>query len=202
MLDWTPGAGRAGDDHATNTWTLRDGPQTRAIWPHAFLAELTVSVSAGQLDVELSIENTGDDAFDFTGALHTYLQVHEVEHATIQGLAQRGYVDQTAGGAKRRQDADGLVVDTEVDRIYGDAPPQLTIVEPRNRTIIRTLGWPDVVVWNPWEAQTARITDMAPDDFRHMLCVEPAVAIRPQTVRPGEIWVGRQTLVVANGPSR
>jgi glucose-6-phosphate 1-epimerase len=37
---------------------------------------------------------------------------------------------------------------------------------------------------------------MPPDGWRHMLCVEAAVARQSLAVQPGEEWCGRQTLVV------
>src|SRR5688500_11527362 len=53
---------------------LRDSERTRAVWPHAFVAELAVEVGDDGLSMALTIQDPGDSAFDFTAALHTYLR--------------------------------------------------------------------------------------------------------------------------------
>lgn len=37
-------------------------------------------------------------------------------------------------------------------------------------------GMPDVVLWNPWADKAKALADMGDEEFRHMVCVEPAVA--------------------------
>ena len=54
---------------------LRDSEETRALWPHAFAAELAVGLGDDWLSLELTIRNPGGAAFQFTAALHTYLRV-------------------------------------------------------------------------------------------------------------------------------
>jgi glucose-6-phosphate 1-epimerase len=62
---------------------LRDSEATRAIWPQAFLAEFTVTVRERQLIMALAITNRGEQPFNFTAALHTYLRVDDiVRHAS------------------------------------------------------------------------------------------------------------------------
>jgi glucose-6-phosphate 1-epimerase len=47
---------------------LSDSEATRAIWPHAFLAEFEVTVRERQLVIELAITNRGQQPFSFTAA--------------------------------------------------------------------------------------------------------------------------------------
>ena len=69
------------------TLRLEDDPSTRALAVYAFAAEMSVSVVAAGSDMELEVENTGDTAFSFTAALHTYLKVREVEALRIGACA-------------------------------------------------------------------------------------------------------------------
>jgi len=55
-------------------------------------------------------------------------------------------------------------------------------------------GWADCVVWNPGAAGCAGMSDMTPDAFEHMLCVEAAQVFAPITVAPGGQWSGSQVL--------
>src|SRR4051794_21115769 len=63
---------------------LADSPATRAVWDHAFEADLRVE-AGDALTVTLAIRNTGDAAFEFTAALHSYLRVGDVRRAAVLG---------------------------------------------------------------------------------------------------------------------
>jgi glucose-6-phosphate 1-epimerase len=187
------------EEGAAVTLRLVDTPATRAVWPHAFAAELTARVSPGALDVALRVTNTGDDALAFTAALHTYLRVADVREASVEGLRGVRYRDSAAGGVERVDDAPAVRVAGEVDRVYMDAPPSLLVRDDAGglSTRVSTEGFPDVVVWNPWAERARALDDMEPDGWLRMLCVEAAVVARPVRLAPGEAWLGRQRLAVA-----
>ncbi|QEL66265.1 glucose-6-phosphate 1-epimerase [Oryzomicrobium terrae] len=173
-----------------------DDAASRTLWPHAFRAELTVAIEGERLDLELSLTNPGEAPFAFTGALHTYLKVAEVEEVSLEGLYGLDYLDKLKDAAPTRETAPSLVVEREVDRIYYDCARPLLLRDEQHTLGINTEGFSDVVVWNPWEGAEARFPDLAAKDFRRFLCVEAAVARQPVTVAPGEEWWGRQTVVV------
>ncbi len=183
------------DGSAMVCLAIDDDAETRAQWPHAFHAELTVVLDAGRLDVELAVDNTGDSAFRFTGALHSYLRVKEVENVHLQGLSGIEFRDAAKGDQVRRERGESLTIDDEVDRVYHDVAKPLLLSEGGSNLGIHAEGFPDVVVWNPWVERCAELPDMERLDFRRMLCVEAAVAKTPVMVRAGEEWFGRQTLV-------
>jgi glucose-6-phosphate 1-epimerase len=72
----------------------------------------------------------------------------------------------------------------------------LVLTEPQRRVLVTADGFPDVVIWNPWDRQGALLPDMAPTAFRRMLCVEAAVAGTLASVPPGGLWTGRQALIL------
>ena len=193
-LPWQVSAQRGGDDYALLTLEEADDATTRALWPHAFRLELTVMLEADRLDLELSVNNTGDSAFAFTGALHTYLRVVQVEDVTLEGLYGHDYRDAAKGNVVVRDTGTHIAVEGEMDRVYRRVKrPQL--LQAGNLSLAaQSQGFPDVVVWNPWVDKCATLTDMPADGWRHMLCVE-AVAEQPVVVPAGEEWYGRQTLV-------
>lgn len=185
-----------GKDFASATFRLLVSPQSRPIWPHDFAAELTVAVGADRLDIELEVENLGAEEFAFTAALHTYLKVAEVETVRLEGLRGTRYRDQTRHGNEHLDRGNALVVADEVDRIYLDAPATLLLRQPGASLGIHSEGFPDVVVWNPWEKKCAAMADMPRDGFRRMLCVEAAVIGRPVVLAAGQAWWARQSLQV------
>ncbi len=192
---WRVLSQQAGAGHAMLTLESSDDGQTRTLWPHGFRAELTVLLSGDRLDVEFSAENTGEAPFAFTAALHTYLLVREVEEIALEGLYGHEYRDAAHRNAIGKDNGPTLHVGGEVDRVYHDVKRPLLLRDGDRSLGINTEGFPDVVVWNPWEQRAAALTDMAPGDFRHMLCVEAAAARNPVSVGVGEEWWGRQSLV-------
>lgn len=192
---WSVAAQRCSDDYALVTLELVDDERTRALWPHAFRAEITVMLEVDRIDVEFSIENTVPEPFAFTGALHTYLRVVQVEDVTLEGLHGYDYNDAVKGNRVVRESGTEVTVDSEIDRIYYDVRrPQL--LNAGNLSLsIQNQGFPDVVVWNPWLDKCAKLADMAPDGWRRMLCIEAALARHPVLLPAGEEWYGRQTLV-------
>ncbi|THF63362.1 D-hexose-6-phosphate mutarotase [Pseudothauera rhizosphaerae] len=186
---------RSGGDYALATLQLADNPETRALWPHPFLLELTLAIEGGRLDLELEVENSGHAPFAFSAALHTYLRVAELEESRLEGLHGFEYRDALHGDAVRRESGEALIFEAGIDRVYHDVTRPLLLRESGRALGINADGFPDVVVWNPWEDGSAQIADMAPGDFRRMLCVEAAAAHQRIELAAGESWVGRQTLV-------
>ena len=192
---WEVGNTRAGKDFALATLRLTDDATTRALWPHAFSAEMSISIGGDRLDLELEVDNTGDAPFHFTAALHTYLKVREVEALRIEGLRGLEYCDSAAGDSLKKETGVGLTIEGEVDRIYHNAPPTLLVREDNRAMGIHSQNFPDVVIWNPWEDKCAQLADMPRDGFRRMLCVEAAAVREPVELAPGAGWWGRQSLV-------
>ncbi|HSN63734.1 MAG TPA: D-hexose-6-phosphate mutarotase [Azonexus sp.] len=193
--EWSVAAQRCGDDYALATLELVDDENTRALWPHAFRAEISVMLEVDRIDVEFCVENTGPAPFEFTGALHSYLRVTQVEDVALEGLHGHDYLDAARDNRVVRETGTEIIVEGEVDRVYYDVRrPQL--LNAGNLSLgIQSQGFPDVVVWNPWVDLCAGLKDMPPDGWRHMLCVEAAAVRKPVIVPAGEEWYGRQALV-------
>jgi len=185
----TPGEARA-------RFLLRDAPDTRQLWPHAFDASLTVALDEG-LTITLVVTNTDDAPLAFTAALHTYLRVSDIEKARVHGLERARVRDQLTR-VETVEPSTPLAVLGQVDRVYVGAPARLRIEDPgTSRTItLETRGFPDVVVWNPWEEGTREIADLSRDEWRAMLCVEPAIVAEPVQLAPGAVWEGVQRLTI------
>ncbi|WP_246099602.1 D-hexose-6-phosphate mutarotase [Methylibium rhizosphaerae] len=196
VLPWTLERADVSREGALAVLRLESSDITLAQWPHRFAAELTVNVSNERLDVELEVENTGDAPLSFTAALHTYLRVHEVEEASLEGLRGQTYLDSLTG-REAMQGLGAVTVEDEVDRIYWGHPEHdrtLLLREPGRTLAIDQQNFPDTVVWNPWTEKALAMADLPPSDFRRFLCVEAAAIGEPVQLAAGEAWWGRQTL--------
>lgn len=198
---WTLVETRETDREATATFRLIDNDATRALWPHAFAAELSVRVGGDSLEVALAVHNTGDGSFAFTGALHTYFRVEDAYRCRIEGLEGVRYRDALHGGRVTEGERAPITVAGEIDRVYLDVPGPVTLHDPARTRGARTVrveqsGFRDVVVWNPGPAGVARKPDMHDGDDARMLCIEAAAVATPIVVAPGERWIGAQTITL------
>ena len=176
---------------------LSDDAASRASWPHAFVLELHVSISAGTLAITMSCENRGATPLQFTGALHTYLRVGALAAASLHGLSGLQYWDAVADTTQVQQN-EWLQPGGDLDRVYRGVNRDLLLRESRDhhefRLQIHQQGFEDAVVWNPGAAKCAALADMPPDGYRNMVCVEAACIARPVQLAPGERWSGMQKL--------
>jgi glucose-6-phosphate 1-epimerase len=191
----------AGHEGAHLSFTLRTNPDTLALWPQAFVAELCVTLAPGQLTIFLSVNNTElQHDLNFTGALHTYLAVDDIDLTELRGLGGTAEWDSA-------EDVHGvadevLYFDGEFDRVYSlgeGASVQPLRLQDGTATmqIEQSPSWANSVVWTPGEGKCAALADMPAHGFARMLCVEAAQVFDPISIPAGRQWVGWQRLTVS-----
>lgn len=184
------------DQNNQAVFELRDSDATRAVWPHVFLLELTITLLETALELELKVHNTGETEFEFTAALHTYLRLEHINDTRIQGLRGTHYRDSVTGAADCVETEDVIAIGQQVDRVYRNAPPVLHVVQRDQQIDIVSAGFVDAVVWNPWRELSDAMADMEPDGYQRMVCVESAAVAKPVFLPPAGVWRGSQRLVV------
>ena len=160
---------------------------TRAQWPHRSTAQLEVKIGKA-LRVELITANTGTAPFELGEALHTYFQISDVGNMTIRGLEGCEYIDKV-GATTRRTQQDGIIIESEVDRVYVNTAADCVIEDKglKRAIRIRKEGSQSTVVWNPWTEKAEKMGDFGPKLHRDMVCVESGNAMENVvTVAPGE----------------
>ena len=184
---------------ATAKFMLQDNQFTRSIWPYAFRAEYQVMVFGGKMRLTLIVSNPGDTLFAFTCALHTYLKTIDIRETFIDGLSGTRYHDTvnraTPADWIEKYETDSQVrFPGEIDRVYYDIHPPLSVCQPGRITKVSSIGFPDDVIWNPGPEKSAKLSDMEPDGYCHMVCVEAAIVGDPVQLDPGSTWKGSQTI--------
>ncbi len=188
---------QANSDASTAVLSLSDDTTTRNLWPHQFTLSLRIKIIGRELLMELSCLNTGTTLFDFTGALHTYLALSDIDQAKVLGLEGLPYIDAVDQQEKKQSEA-LLATKAQLNRVYRQCQPDLLLLEQQGaalrRIAIRQRGFSDVVVWNPGETMCATLPDMAPQGYRNMLCIEAAQLSQAVRLEPGQRWIGSQSL--------
>ncbi len=163
------------NDQATQKW-----------WPHDFRAVQRISIST-QLQMELTVTNTGAALFTFQEALHTYYRVGNVRHVRLVGLDNVSYLDNTEGNIEKIQYGDNTF-DQRIDNAYLNTETELELTDPTlNRRIhIGKQNSHNTVVWNPWAELANGMADLG-EEWPHFLCVEAAnIRANAPVLQPGE----------------
>ncbi len=166
------------------TLALVENEQTRAQWPHKSRVELNVVVGKS-LKASLITTNLGDSDITIGEALHTYLQIGDIDEIRVLGLEGCEYVDKV-GGVTRRTQGGAVTFDGEVDRVYVNTEATCVIEDSRlkRRLIIAKRGSRSTVVWTPWTEKADKMGDFGPNGWRRMVCVESVNALENVVVIP------------------
>ena len=143
-------------------------------WPHQ--VDLTLSIRLDeQLHIHLTSHNRGAETVSISQALHSYFAVSDVREVHVEGVGGLKYIE-TLDNWKTVTQSGDLRFTGETDRIYLDAPPLLSIVDPawERRIELTSIGSRTAVIWNPWIDRAAAFSDMADDGWQRMLCIETA----------------------------
>lgn len=157
---------------------LVDTTETRKIWSQAF--NLTMEISVGDtLTLELITRNTGELAFSITQAFHTYFKIGDINQVKVLGLEGTKYLDKVDNYQEKSQQ--GVVtIAEEVDRIYTNVPKELVLDDASlgRRIGITSDGNKTAVVWNPGAKISAKMADLADEDYTRFICVETVNAAK------------------------
>jgi glucose-6-phosphate 1-epimerase len=139
----------------------------------------------------LSVQNTGTQAFSFTGGFHPYFAISSRKDILLNGLDGLPFKDSFPGDNAYELHADGLV-----ERQYiGDA--EVRFYNGSNWLKLTASGFDSWMVWNPGKVGATKISDLPDEDWDQFICIEPIVLAEPKTLLPGEAFKGE--MVVSGG---
>jgi glucose-6-phosphate 1-epimerase len=150
---------------------------TRSFGYDAFHLRFRMKVGR-TLIMKLEARNDGAEPLVFQEALHTYFAIGDVYRVRVSGLEGAVYIDKTGGFQRKRQGSDPIRITKETDRVYVNTTSTCVIGDPAigRRIMVEKSGSEATVVWNPWDEKIKTFADMAPEDWKHMICVETANA--------------------------
>jgi glucose-6-phosphate 1-epimerase len=187
--EWTLLEHRENENGVIVELGLLPSESTLAVWPYQFQAHLLVEIS-DELKVTLDVTNTDNQAWTFSGALHTYLTVGDIEQAATTGMGPE-YIDSLKGG-EICQGGETLQLTDTIDRVYTQPSTQITVQDPvlKRSLVVENQGHNSAVLWNPWAEGAQGMGDMQDDGYKTFLCVEstlhaPSIE-QGKTLQPGE----------------
>ncbi|WGL99984.1 D-hexose-6-phosphate mutarotase [Arsenophonus nasoniae] len=156
------------------TLTLADNEKTKKIWPHEFTLIMRLKLAA---TCEIEFEYFGTEPA--TGALHTYLQVSDINKIYIEGLGKH-YFDKVADREVYTKETKTYIT-ARTDRIYTESDDCNLVYDKNWQRIleIHHCHHTDIVCWNPGAELSSTIKDMTRDGYKKMLCLETAHISQP-----------------------
>lgn len=120
-----------------------------------------ITLSEHQLSTDLHVTNNSDsDPLEFQALLHTYYRAPAAS-VIIQGLSGLTYTDKTQSGAPKVLESRAVVdVKQFTDFVYENAPHEVKATWPGGGIEIKTIGFKDIVVWNPSSVAGSKMGDM------------------------------------------
>jgi len=185
------------------TLVLRSSEKTKKVWAHDF--EVLYRVSIGEegtaLETELTVKNTGNSAFSFTAALHTYFSVQDIHSTIVEGLHKGDelhYLDNCQGRKKVTEQSKQIRFNGETDRIYLQTADEISINDAERMIVLVKHGLADAVVWNAWSEKAKSMADLGDDEWLKFVCVEAAAVEHPVNLESAQTWTGRQVIFEKN----
>jgi glucose-6-phosphate 1-epimerase len=165
------------DGRVEITLALAPNDVTRGFGYSAFHLRFRVTVGS-ELEMELETRNDAKESLTYEEALHTYMAVADIRQVSVSGLEGTAYVDKTDGFKRKKMGNEPLRVAKETDQVHLSTKSTCVVHDPvwNRRIIVEKNGSHSTVVWNPWIDKTKGMSDMAPDDWKEMICVETANA--------------------------
>ena len=203
LLDWALVEARDDELGATHlAFQLTPTAPPPAAWPHAIAATYHVTVGSS-LGLALEVHNSGNDAFTFEEALHTYFAVRDVRDDRDQRSRRDRLSRQGRRHDERNQGPEPIRFTAETDRVYVNTQSACTIRDPgaRRQIVVRKSRSNATVVWNPWVDKARAMPDFGDDEWPEMVCVETGnVNVHAVRLAPGASHTMTATLDVATVP--
>jgi glucose-6-phosphate 1-epimerase len=142
-----------------------------------------------QLELELETRNSANEPLRYEEALHCYFAIADIHQASVSGLEGTTYIDKTDGFQRKKLGHEPLRFARETDQVHMNTEAACAIHDPvwNRRIMIEKRRSSSTIVWNPWIEKTKEMSDMAPDSWKEMVCVETGnVADNALQLAPGE----------------
>jgi len=177
-MEWAiEGTKLRNDGKVEITLALAPNDTTRGLGYSAFHLTFRVAIGA-ELEMELETRNDAKEPLTYEEALHTYFSIADIDKASVSGLEGTTFIDKTDGFKRKNLGNEPVRIAKETDQVHLSTQATCVVHDPvwNRRIIVEKSGSDSTVVWNPWIDKTKGMSDMAPDDWKGMICVETANA--------------------------
>jgi glucose-6-phosphate 1-epimerase len=177
-MEWAmEGAKLTNDGNVEITLALAPNEITKGFGYADFHLRYRVTIGS-ELEMELETRNDAKEPLTYEQALHAYFAIADIRQASVSGLEGTTYIDKTDGFKRKKLGNEPLRIAKETDQVHLSTQAICVVHDPlwNRKIIIEKTGSDSTVVWNPWIDKTKGMSDMTPDSWQEMICVETANA--------------------------
>lgn len=161
-------------------FAIESTPEEQARFPWAYSAQVAYRLGR-ELECDLVICNRSQQSLPLSFAMHSYFAA-DTAAASVQGLGDGDYLDNTQGLAKCRLTA-AQRFDGEVDRVFEQVGGVQELATGKGPLAIAGQGCDTVVVWNPGAILADKMDDVA-EHYSDYICVERGMAFADELLLP------------------
>ena len=175
---------------------LKPNAATRKEWSHEFDLEYSI-ILTDTLKLVLKTRNTDSKPFILTAGFHPYFFIGDRDRTVVTGTDGMKYCDSRLTTEYSSVWKGNMKLLSSMDHVFVEPYPTAshTVVDPLldRRVTVTSSGAKRLVVWNPgveepaWEKPAPG--DLAIGDWRHLVCVEPAILWKEAAIdmQPGAV---------------
>lgn len=190
-------AEKCSGDHVHAVYSLEVGLGDWPEWPHQAMLQWVVQANADALTLTLEVCNTGQSAFSWTGGMHPYFAVSNIQDISITGFEGIPIHDKFNGPGIESSQPLSNFRGQEFERHYL-APASVEISDPglSRIVVLKAQGFSEWMVWNPGVVLAGQLVDLPAGDWQRFICVEPMAGASPIHMSPGQVHKGVLTVTV------
>jgi glucose-6-phosphate 1-epimerase len=170
-------------------YALEMHPQDDATWPHAAKLDLHFLLTPDEINVVMTIENSGKTEFSWAGGLHPYFAVDDIIQVKLKGL-QNCLVDNKYNYSQIRFHEQFKTFSEGACESLFDSQGPIELIMPTHTLILHATGFNQWMVWNPGKEGAKEIYDLPDEQWNRFVCIEPLVVNPPRQLTPGEVFTG------------
>jgi len=161
---------------------------SKAMWDKEFLCTFSVSLETDKLTTKMSVDNKGEESFDFQSALHSYFTVSSIDKLEIKGSFEGKEFLNKVADETQKEERSTITISEEYDRVYKGVNDPVLCDAGTGKTlsVVNSAGYEDTILWSPYGDEGM--------GYNNFVCVESA-KFDPVTLDGGASWVGDMSLV-------
>ena len=172
---------------------LLSGTNEHKLWPYQYELKQEL-VFSQQFEQNLYISNLSSEAFEYSGALHSYFAVGKPEDTHVSPLDQFIFDDKVTGNDQQLSPLDNCI--GEIDRVY--YCDNVCSIEDKqwHRTIkVSSTNCQQWVLWNPGAEIAVSMKDLHQGAENEFVCLE-AANTKTQVVQVNEtVMIGQKVTI-------
>lgn len=186
---WSSGVQTEASTHWYSLKSLEIQADDFSAWQHS--AKLVLETHFGQSSFrqDLTVTNTGSDSFMWSGGLHPYFLVENLQTSSLSGLDGVAYKDHYSEESDLIGESHLVWDKHPCEKLFGAAPP-LLLSRGSKELRISTTGFDQWMIWNPGKSGASELADMEDGDWQRFVCIEPVCVDKPVMLMPEATFSG------------